>query len=316
MDPLRLICEQDGFFTRALARDVGYSDKAVTAAVRAGAWHRFRRGYYSYADIWSTLDDTEKHRVRSRAVLHSLGPDVALSHSSRLVAHGIDTSAIPLDQVHVTRLGADSSRIEGDVVHHHGNVGVGDVVVVDGMQVMSAARCAVEHASRSTGESGLVSFESALHLRKVTRTELFAQFERLGSWPGMRHVHVPIRLANGKSHSVGEARGFWLMWAARLPKPQRQHEIRATDDALVATCDWGWPELDVYGEFDGIIKYGRLLKPDQGAAGDVIFAEKQREDRIRELTGGSMVRLVWADFGRPRVTIARLERHLRRDKAG
>ena len=47
MDPLRLICEQDGFFTRAMAREVGYDDKAVSDMLRRRLWHRFRRGYYS-----------------------------------------------------------------------------------------------------------------------------------------------------------------------------------------------------------------------------------------------------------------------------
>ena len=31
MDPLRVLSEHDGFFTRAMARDAGYDDKAVSA---------------------------------------------------------------------------------------------------------------------------------------------------------------------------------------------------------------------------------------------------------------------------------------------
>ena len=29
--------------------------------------------------------------------------------------------------------------------------------------------------------------------------------------------------------------------------------------------DWHWPADDIYGEFDGKVKYGRLLKPGQDA---------------------------------------------------
>ncbi len=54
-----------------------------------------------------------------------------------------------------------------------------------------------------------------------------------------------------------------------------------------------------------------LLRPGQDA-GDVVFAEKQREDRLRELTGFAMVRLVWSDLNRPRLTARRVERLLRR----
>ena len=312
MDPLRIICETHGFFTRAMARDCGYTDKKVTAMMRAGVWRRFRRGYYSFVDIWDALDGRERHLVRCRAVLHSLGEDVALSHGSGLVAHGVETWGSGLDRVHVTRLDGDASRIEGDVVHHRGDVAAEDVVVVDGMRVLRPARCAVEYASRSSSESAFVSFNSALYKGSCTREELFEQFARVGSWPGMRHVHVPIRWASKRSQSVGESRFFWLCWISGLPAPERQYEIRDETGALRATCDAGWPELNAYGEFDGKVKYGRLLRPGQDP-GDVVFMEKQREDAIREITGGRMIRLVWSDFDRPRLTIARLQRFLRRE---
>jgi hypothetical protein len=315
MDPLRLICESQGFFTRAMARDCGYSDKSVTTMVRAKVWHRFRRGYYSFTDIWNTLDAPARHLVRCRAVLHSLGSDVVLSHGSGLLAHGISTWGTPLDRVHVTRLDGDASRIEGDVVHHRGGVLPSEVVDADGMRALAPARCAVEYASMSSSESALVAFDSALHGEHCSREELFAQFARLGNWPGMRHVHVPIRLTSGKSASVGESRGFWMFWVAGLPAPERQFEVWNQDGELRATCDWGWPELDTYGEFDGQAKYGRLLKPGQDV-GEVVFAEKQREDDVREITKGTMIRLVWADYSRPRVTIARLKHVLGRRRAG
>ena len=41
--------------------------------MRGRHWHRIRRGYYTYADIWADLDEVGRHRVRSLAVAHSLG---------------------------------------------------------------------------------------------------------------------------------------------------------------------------------------------------------------------------------------------------
>jgi hypothetical protein len=315
MDPLRLICETSGFFTRAMARECGYNDKMVTAMVRARLWVRFRRGYYTFGDIWTGLDETGRHLVRCRAVLHSLGDDVALSHVSGLTAHGIETWGTPLGRVHVTRLDGDASRIEGDVIHHRGRVLDSEIVVVDGMRTLLPARCAVEYASSASSESALVAFNSTLHLRRCSREDLFEQFARVGTWPGMRHVHIPIRLASAKPESVGESRGFWMFWIAHLPIPEPQYQVFNTAGELRATCDWGWPELDTYGEFDGKLKDGGLLQPGQDP-GEVVFAEKRREDDVREITGGTMIRLVWADFDRPRVTIARLERVLRRRRIG
>jgi hypothetical protein len=222
MDPLRIICDTHGFFTRAMARDCGYTDEKVTAMVRAQIW------------------------------------GARLSH------------------VHVTRLDGDASRIEGDVVHHRGTVHDGDVLLVEGMRVLRPARCAVEYASRVTSESAFVSFNSVLYHGCCTREELFEHFARLGNWPGMRHVHVPIRWASPRSQSVGESRLFWLCWICGLPAPERQCEIRDEAGMLRATCDVGWPELNAYGEFDGRVKYGRLLRPGQ-VPGEVVFMEKQRE---------------------------------------
>ena len=312
MDPLRIICGTHGFFTRAMARDCGYTDKKVTAMVRAGIWCRFRRGYYSFADIWDSLGGREHHLVRCRAVLHSLGDDVALSHGSGLVAHDVEIWGSRLNRVQVTRLDGDASRIEGDVVHHRGVVGDGDVMVVDGMRVLRPARCAVEYASTVSSESAFVTFNSTLHRGRCTREDLFEQFAKVGNWPGMRHLHVPIRWASERSQSVGESRFFWLCWIAGLPAPERQYAIYDETGALRATCDAGWPELNAYGEFDGRVKYGRLLRPGQDP-GEVVFMEKQREDEIREITGGRMIRLVWSDFERPTVTISRLQRFLRRE---
>jgi hypothetical protein len=118
-------------------------------------------------------------------------------------------------------------------------------------------------------------------------------------------------MATAKSASIGESRGRWLFWTLGIPAPLCQFEVRDAGGVLRGTCDWGWPEHQQLGEFDGKIKYGRLVKPGQDP-GEVVFAEKQREDELRELTGYSMVRLIWRDFERPRVTADRLRRRFRR----
>ena len=53
--------------------------------------------------------------------------------------------------------------------------------------------------------------------------------------------------------------------------------------------------LGAVGEFDGEVKYGRLLRAGQ-SPGDVVFAEKVREDRIRATELG-MARWAWDELG-------------------
>jgi hypothetical protein len=311
MDPLRMLCEHDGFFTRAMARDAGYDDKAVSLMVRTRVWHRFRRGYYTFTDIWASWDDTERHLVRSRAVLHSLGDCVALSHVSGVVAHGVQTWGVDLSRVHVTRLDGGAGRVEGDVVHHVGRCMEADVVEVQGLRTFAAVRCAIECASTTTPESALVLFNSLLHRGHADVDDLHRQFESMGSWPGMRRLHIPVRLADPGAESVGESRGLWVFWRLGLPRPEVQYEVRDSDGVLRGTCDWGWPEEHLLGEFDGKIKYGRLLRPGQDP-GEVVFAEKHREDELREISGCAMLRLIWSDYDRPQLIRRRAVRLFRR----
>lgn len=311
MDPLRILTSIDGFFTRREAIEAGYDDRVIARMVRARVWIRFRRGFYAFADEWRALDDVGRHRVRSRAVLRSLGSAVALSHVSAVIAHGIEVWGVPLDRVHVTRLDGAVGRIEGDVVHHQGICLEGEVVDVGGLLATTAVRSVLETGSLSTNEAALCLFDNGLRRELFDHDELREHHLRLGAWPMMRHLHVPVRMADPGAASIGESRGRWMFWTHGLPSPRLQYEVRDPAGNLVGTCDWGWPQHGLLGEFDGRVKYGRLLRPGQ-EPGDAVFAEKRREDLVREVSGCAMVRLTWEDYDRPDLAVARIQRLLRR----
>ena len=312
MHELRILTESFGFFTRAEARELGYDDRAVAEAVRAKIWHRIRRGYYTFRGVWLELDGVQRHRIRSHAVLRSLGDKVALSHVSGVVEHGIATWGLDLSRVHVTRLDGGAGRVEGDVVHHEGVCIGGDVLDRPAGRVLTPVRCVLEAGSRAGGgERALVMTDSLLHLGLSDEQQLAAIFRQLERWPWMRRMHIPVRMADGGSASPGETRGRWMFRVHRLPRPETQFQVYDANGRLVGTTDWCWPEDGLLGEFDGRVKYGRLLKPGQDV-GEVVFAEKQREDLLRELTNFRMIRLIWSDYDRPRATSLRVERLLRR----
>ena len=305
-DPLRAICSDLGFFTRAHAREAGYDDRAVTRTYRSGRWRRMRRGYYTFPDIWEPATVEERHLMMCRAVLDSLGDAVALSHASGCVAHRVELWGMSLDRVHVTRLDGGAGRVEGDVVHHEGFVGDEEVGEVDGLRVLAPARCVLEAASTASSEAALVALNSSLHRGVTTIEAIGTQFDLMAHWPRMRHLHVPVRMATERAESVGESRGLWLFWTEHLPAPVVQLEVH-DGDRFVGRTDWGWPRLRGLGEFDGKVKYGRLLKDGQDP-GDVVFEEKKREDDLREVTGCWMIRLVWSDLETRARTAARLRR--------
>jgi hypothetical protein len=307
MDPLRVLTAKYGFFTRQEAREAGYDDKAVARMVRSRTWVRFRRGYYSFGDEWTTLTPVAQHRVRSSAVLRSMGDAVALSHVSGCVRHDIDMWGAPLERVHVTRLDGGPGRIEGDVVHHEGLAIEDDVVTVGGEHVLRPVRCSLEAASRLDNEAALCTLDAGLRQRAFTADELAEQHQLMQHWPFMQHVHIPVRMADGRSGSIGESRGRWLFRVSGIPAPVLQHEVRDAAGVLIGILDWWWPMLMLMGEFDGRVKYGRLLKPGQ-AAGDAVFDEKKREDALREATGAGMIRLIWSDYDQPAAVLRRFDR--------
>lgn len=112
-------------------------------------------------------------------------------------------------------------------------------------------------------------------------------------WPGAPGARRVIAVADGRSESVGESRSRIALRAAGLPDPVLQWRVVARDGTSMRT-DFAWPQQRTVGEFDGRVKYGRLLRSGQDP-GQIVFDEKRREDRLREL-GLSVVRWTWADL--------------------
>src|SRR3954469_13648996 len=63
---------------------------------------------------------------------------------------------------------------------------------------------------------------------------------------------------------------------------------------LLGRVDFAWPEHRTLGEFDGRVKYGRLLRPGDDVT-EVVYREKLREDLLRDL-GWQVVRWTWPDL--------------------
>jgi hypothetical protein len=310
-DALRAIVATRGVFLRSDARTLGYDDRTIAAALRHGRWVRVRRGAYTLRDIWEAEDEIGRHRILSRAVMRSHGDRVALSHGSAVLEHGIAVWGLDLSRVHVTRLDGGTGRIEKDVVHHEGLCTDGDVVERDGMSTMNAARSVLESASLTTVESGLVSADDALRRGVVNPGQLGGAFGRMDRWPNTQKVHIVVALSDGRAESPGESRSRYLFWVQGLPAPVLQFEVYDGRGGLVGVADFGWPEQRLLGEFDGKVKYGRLLAEGEDPS-DAVFREKRREDLMREVTGWAMVRLTWADLHRPGETAARVRRLMQR----
>lgn len=73
-------------------------------------------------------------------------------------------------------------------------------------------------------------------------------------------------------------------------------QFTVRDGDFVAMVDLLLDVAPVVVEFDGFVKYGRtVIRPGESAPGDIAFAEKVREDRLRTL-GYEVVRIIWSEL--------------------
>jgi hypothetical protein len=100
-----------------------------------------------------------------------------------------------------------------------------------------------------------------------------------------------------------------MLSRARLPVPSQQGEVFEPGGRRIGRVDFHFDGI-VLGEFDGRVKYGRLLKPGE-SPGDAVFAEKLREDALRDL-GFEVVRWTWDDLESPGQVVERVHRAIAR----
>ncbi len=287
----------------------GYSDRALATMVRDGTLAKPRRGAYVSGPVWKGLDEAGRHSVRARAVLQQAVAEAALSHASGALEFDAPLWDISLHSVHTTRMDGRIGRQEAGVRQHAGAVEPGDVVERNGVAVMSPTRLSLEITTIADVEHSLVVINHLLHVGLTTPAELAARYRTMTQWPNTLTTDLVLRLANPAVESVGESRSLYLFFAQSLPLPEPQYEIKDASGRVVARVDFAWPGLGVFLEFDGKVKYEKLLKEGERAS-DVVIREKERETLICQLTGWRCIRITWADLCCPERTAALIRRIL------
>jgi hypothetical protein len=294
----------DDFLLRRDAVVSGWSDDELGRSVRAGELSRLRRG--AYVDSLLPAGGATRHRLLIRATLAGLRRPAVVSHQSAAVLHGLPLWDVPLDRVHVTRRPRAWNDTSGVLRCHVARLRDDEVTEVDGLQVTDPIRTALDLARSLPHEAAVVALDAALHLGALSHDALRGRLFDIAGTPGSRSAARAVTAADGRSESVGESRSRVIMHRWKLAPSALQFEIRSGDGALVGRTDFAWESDRLVGEFDGRITYGRLLRPGQ-EPGDAVFAEKRREDVIRDENWG-VIRWVWAELRRPDRLAARIRR--------
>jgi hypothetical protein len=273
----------------------GLSDDELGRLTRRREWRRLRRG--AYVDGTIPVEVAARHQMLVQATLSGLRRPAVVSHQSAAVLQGLRLWGVPLSRVHVTRRPPAWNDSGTTLVTHVGRIRDGDIEVVGGVPVTSAARTAVDLARGQPFEVAVVVLDAALRDRLVDSVGLREALAAIEGAPGTRSAARAVGFADGRSESVGESRSRVLLHRLGLAPSTLQLEVRAAGGRLVGRADFGWEEQRIVGEFDGRVKYGRLLRPGQDP-GDVVFDEKLREDEIRD-EGWGVVRWTWGDLAVP-----------------
>ncbi len=296
--------ELSGLQATASLRAAGYSPGELRRLRIGGTLRPLRRGAYTVGELPD--NPCARHALLVRASMAELCPAAVASHVSAAVLYGLPVWGIRLDRAWVTRARRSGGR-RGTRVHvRTARLRPGEVTVVDGMVVTSPARTIVDLARSVPFEQAVVVTDAALARGLVDSVQLEIALRRAVGWPGAPAARRVVAFADGRAESVGESRSRVALLRAGLPAPVPQWEVIDAGGRLVGRVDFGWPELRTVGEFDGRLKYGRLLRAGE-SAGDVVFDEKIREDALRG-EDLAVVRWTWADLDRFDPVAERLRR--------
>jgi hypothetical protein len=288
---------------RRTAVELGYSDDELRRLTRSGEWSRLRRG--AYLDGVPPSSTEERHRLLLRATVGGLRRPAIVSHQSAAVLHGLPLWGVGLDRVHVTRRPPAVQDTGRFLRCHVARLRADEVVEVDGLPATTLLRTVLDVACALPLEPAVVLLDRALHGGALDHAELRDGLGALVGVPRSRRAARAVELADGLSESVGESRSRVVLHQQGVAPSGLQFEVRS-DGRLVARTDFVWEEHGLVGEFDGRIKYGRLLRQGQ-SAGDAVFDEKRREDAVRD-AGWGVVRWCWDDLREPAALAGRIRR--------
>ncbi|MEZ0580720.1 type IV toxin-antitoxin system AbiEi family antitoxin domain-containing protein [Nocardioides sp. MH1] len=305
-----LLADSQGILLRRDVVASGIDDAALRRAVQVGRLVRIRQGAYVLSAVWNQLDRLARYRALTSAVLQLYddpASPVALSHTSANIEQGGPSWGLDLSAVHLTHLNETGDRSSAKVIHHRGTCRVNDLSRMDGRWITSPARTAMDTASIAPRAAGVAVLDDYQRRGLATREELEIVLTAMKLWPDTLGLLRILQLSDGKAESVGETRTRLLCRSQGLPAPVPQFEIFHPSGRLAGRVDFAWPDRRTMLEFDGMQKYLRLRRAGETIE-QTVLREKAREDRLRELTGWLMIRLVWADLEHPEATAARIRR--------
>ncbi|HEU5483446.1 MAG TPA: hypothetical protein VFU98_00960 [Microlunatus sp.] len=242
------------------------------------------------------------------ATLPQLAPGAVLSHGSAAVVHDLPVWRHSLLAAHVMRDGNGGGQRREYVHLHRTPLDDDEVTTVDGFQVTDLARTVADVGRAAPRMESVAAGDYALR-RGLDLDALGRAIASMYRWPGVRNARWMADFLDIRSESPGESASRVRMSDSGIPEPDLQYEIFDDDGVFIARVDFAWEERRTVGEFDGEIKYGRLLLPGQTRE-QVLADQSVREDAIRS-AGWEIARWGWPQLGEGDEIASRIRRAFR-----
>lgn len=281
--------------TRSELLLTGHSDTEIRTMLRRGTLRRLASGRYTAAQTYDALHPDLQYRLRVLAV--AAATDAVVSHISAAALHRLPLVGVDLGVVHLTRPGRGGARASSSRQLHAGDLPVEHRTAVDAVAVTTVARTIVDLSRTVATRSVVVAADAALNREAVAWSEVLAAVEQARWHPGVGRAWRTLAHVDSRSESPGETLTRMVLADQGIGGLDLQVVVRDERRRFVGRTDLGVLGDGVLIEFDGKIKYGKLLEPGQTIE-DVILAEKKRERGLIEL-GWIVIRVDWEDLRHP-----------------
>lgn len=286
-----------GVFSAARAASVGIDSTTLRQLVKSGSAHPLHRGWYT---PYRPKDAREHFRLRTVALMFEYGGVAVASHGSAVVLLGLPTECVDFGTAHLMWRGENGPFRAFSRVRMHERVET-EALAFQFETVHPALACV--QVGLSDPRALMVSGDAALRQGVVTGDELRLACDALRGQRGLTRARATVPWCDGRHESPGESVTAWTLRSLGYDlDPQFASGLTGPGGGRLRN-DFRILGTNVLVEFDGLVKYAAR---DGEEAQRLLFAEKQREDALRE-AGYEVVRLTWSDLRNPEQVRAKIE---------
>jgi hypothetical protein len=272
-------------FTRQQALRLGVTPNAASWRPAHGHWQTLRRGAFCRAGTYERANPEDRHLLRGLAALAIDGRVESISHLTAAMAYAWP-GPLDLDEepwFSISPSPRRPTRRRSGVVRQVAELPDGHVWRFDDLTLTSPART-VADCLRHFPARVSVPIADAAAREGVDLVAVRRILDWQAGWPYAARGRRSAELVDGRRESWLESVSALAHHELGLPTALPQAVILDERGREVARVDFLWAEQGVIGEADGWAKYG---DPDLGPPGsyslEVVRAEKEREDRLRDL---------------------------------